>query len=301
MSKMKVDLPFYLDYGPVSCWGFSSVGASHLEENLPCQDRCKVVMSTGKYNMIIAAMADGLGSCDLSHYGADYAVETATTYLKNELDTYMKDEEYTDENLLKLLNHAMQEAKDAVSKKAEDMEQLEYLFQSTLTIALYNSYKLYIAHCGDGGVIVLKDDGTLSLVSQRNKGNTVVSVTPLQAGSEFWQIFKVEGNVNAIIMATDGVLDGFVGKDADYNRIYYPFIQPALESDTSSSEIAAYYYRYLNSESYCQHVTDDKTLMVIANQKELKHGEKYTFDEKGWNQETKQLQKEKRRKLFNFL
>lgn len=213
----------------ITYWGFSQRGESHIKNGLPCQDRCKVLVSNGVRPVIIAAIADGVGSCALSHYGASIATEASTALLKEELDSH-PDGKFVDKVVGDLLRGAMQCAYDAVKRSAEEMEQLEYSFQSTLTIALYDGNTLYISHAGDDGVVVITDDGKLELVTTRIKGEEASSVYPLQAGPQYWQVFKVDQHVNGFVMATDGVLDAFVRGEKEGNRIYYPFIQPAFET-----------------------------------------------------------------------
>ena len=277
----------------ITYWGFSQRGESHIKNGLPCQDRCKVLVSNGVRPVIIAAIADGVGSCALSHYGASIATEASTALLKEKLDNYPSGE-FEDKIVGDLLRDAMQYAYDAVKRAAEEMEQLEYSFQSTLTIALYDGNTLYVSHVGDDGVVVITDDGKLELVTTRIKGEEASSVYPLQAGPQYWQVFKVNQNINGFVMATDGVLDAFVRGEKEGNRIYYPFIQPAFETKQKSEkkvqEILGFYYTYMHSEKYRQSVTDDLTMVVITNQRELCNKKLPVFDEEEWNAKTEEYQ-----------
>lgn len=277
----------------ITYWGFSQRGESHIKNGLPCQDRCKLLVSNGSRPIIIAAIADGVGSCALSHYGASIATEAATALLKEELDNY-PNEKLEDKVVGDLLRGAMQYAYDTVKKSAEEMEQLEYSFQSTLTIALYDENTLYISHAGDDGVVVVTDDGKLELVTARIKGEEASSVYPLQAGSQYWQVFKVDRHVSGFVMATDGVLDAFVRGEKEGNRIYYPFIQPAFETKQKNEkkvkEILEFYYTYMSSEKYRQSVTDDLTIVVVTNQGDFGDKKLPVFDEEEWNAKTEEYQ-----------
>lgn len=277
----------------ITYWGFSQRGESHIKNGLPCQDRCKVLVSNGVRPIVIAAIADGVGSCALSHYGASIATDASTVFLKAELDN-RTDEKFEDKVVGDLLRGAMQCAYDAVKKSAEEMEQLEYSFQSTLTIALYDGNTLYISHAGDDGVVVVTDNGELELVTTRIKGEEASSVYPLQAGSHYWQVFKVDQHVNGFVMATDGVLDAFVRGEKEENRIYYPFIQPAFETKQKNEkrvqEILEFYYTYMGGDQYRQSVTDDLTMVVVTNQSELCNKNLPVFDEEEWKAKTKEYQ-----------
>lgn len=284
-------VPFLGIIQDITYWGFSQRGESHIKNGLPCQDRCKVFVSNNRHPVLISAIADGVGSCALSHYGAAIATESSTTFLKEKLDNY-PDEKLEDKVAGDLLRGAMQCACDTVQKSAEEMEQLEYSFQSTLTIALYDGDTLYISHAGDDGVVVITEEGKLELVTSRIKGEEASSVYPLQAGMQYWQVFKVDRVVNGFVMATDGVLDAFVKGEQEGNRIYYPFIQPAFETKQKSEkdikEIIDFYYDYMSGGKYRQSVTDDLTMVVVTNQRKLTKKNFPAFDESEWKAKTEE-------------
>ena len=277
----------------ISYWGFSQRGESHKQNGSPCQDSC-LARPVKNTPFLIVAMADGLGSCALSHYGAEYSAQFAAEYLENLLTQFHGPME--DKYMGELLRAAMQHAYEKVKNLAEDMKQLEYSFQSTLTLTVYDGNTLYISHVGDGGILVLTEDGLLELVTARLKGEEASSVYPLQAGPNFWQVFKIDRRVNAFIMATDGVLDAFVGDSREANRIYYPFIEPALTqvgSDTASvHKIQQFYYQYMEGEEYRRVVTDDLTLIAVTNLSRLSENKLPDFDKDEWDRNTMEYQKE---------
>lgn len=277
----------------VAYWGFSQRGESHKQKGSPCQDRC-IARAVRNTSFLIVAMADGLGSCALSHYGASVSVRSAVDFLEDSLARICGSAE--DAYMGELLRTAMQYAYEEVKSMAEDMEQLEYSFQSTLTLAVYDGDTLYISHVGDGGIIVLTEEGILELVTARLKGEEASSVYPLQAGPNFWQVFKVDRRVNAFIMATDGVLDAFVGGTREANRIYYPFIEPALTyAGTDLAEvqkIQQFYYQYMAGTEYRKTVTDDLTIIVVTNLDRLSENKLPDFDRNEWDRKTKDYQKD---------
>lgn len=277
----------------VAYWGFSQRGESHNQNGSPCQDCC-IARSVRNTSFLIVAMADGLGSCALSHYGASFSVHSAVDFLEDSLAQICRPVE--DAYMGELLRAAMQHAYDEVKNMAKDMGQLEYAFQSTLTLAVYDGDTLYISHVGDGGIIVLTEDGILELVTARLKGDEASSVYPLQAGSDFWQVLKVDRRVNAFIMATDGVLDAFVGGPREANRIYYPFIEPALTYAGTDLEavrkIQQFYYQYMAGEKYRKIVTDDLTLIVVTNLDRFSENKFPDFNRDEWDRKTEDYQKE---------
>ena len=286
----------------ITYWGFSQKGESHKNNGLPCQDCCQVLVSGDDTPIIIAVIADGVGSCALSHYGAETAVKSSAEFLKKKLDA-CPDKKFEDREIGNLLREAMQCAYDSVQKMAEKMDQLEYSFQSTLTIAIYNGTDLYISHAGDGGVVALTEERKLELVTSRIKGEEAGSVYPLQAGSGCWQVFKVSSHVNGFVMATDGVLDKFVQGEKVGNGVYYPFIQPAFEVKQKErrdvEETANFYYNYMAGEEYRKAVTDDLTLVVVTNRRELKSKKNFpVFDEKAFYMKIREYQAKIKRALY---
>lgn len=283
--------PFFGEIAGLTYWGFSQQGESHVKNGLPCQDRCKVVVSDTYRPVIIAAIADGVGSCALAHYGAAIATESSTSFLKEVFDKN-DSEEFADKWVGDTLRAAMHFALQSVKEAAENMEQLEYSFQSTLTIAIYDGNTLYIAHAGDDGVVALTEEGEVELVTSRIKGDEASSVYPLQAGSSHWQVLKVDRYVNGFVMATDGVLDAFVRGEKEGNRIYYPFIQPAFETRQKKvdrvKKTMDFYYDYMSSQEYRASVTDDLTMVVVTNQQYANKKNMPVFDEEEWNAKTKE-------------
>ena len=277
----ELDPPVYGITGGVSYWGFSQKGESHIKNGAPCQDRC-VIDVVNSSPLIIAGIADGVGSCMLSHYGAATATRSAMDYLKKELIAYngSLDDAYVGD----LLRSAMMCAYEAVRKEAEELEQLEYSFQSTLTLAIYDGSTLFFSHAGDDGIVAIFEDGTMDLATVRKKGEEAGSVVPLQGLD--WETRK-STNVSAFVMATDGVLDAFVGGEVEGNRIYYPFIEPAVTpgqlTDARVKEIAEFYYQYMAGPEYRSKVTDDLTMVVVANQKKITAENLPKFDKDAWD------------------
>lgn len=294
--------PFYGEIAGLTYWGFSQQGESHIESNLPCQDRCRVVVSDAKHPVIIAAIADGVGSCALSHYGAAIATESATSFLKeifDENDSDQFEDKWVGDTLRAAMHHALQ----SVKRASEEMEQLEYSFQSTLTIAIYNGDILYISHAGDDGIVALTEEGRVELVTSRIKGEEASSVYPLQAGPSYWQVLKVDRYVNGFVMATDGVLDAFVRGEKEENRIYYPFIQPAFEvrqkKVTQVKETMDFYYDYMSGQEYRSVVTDDLTIVVVTNQKSMNKKNMPVFDKEEWQVKTKEYKERVNAALYS--
>ncbi len=284
----------------ISIFGFSQKGESHITSGKPCQDRSAARFLSD--SCVIAAVADGVGSCALSDYGADTAVRTSLDYLEEQLTPYLKDPDFRPDAPLmgRVLREMMRHAYDQVERRAEEMEQMLFSFQSTLTVAVYTGATLFFAHAGDDGIVVVNDEGKYEMVTSRHKGEEASSVYPLQ-NTPTWQFGMVD-HVIGFILATDGVLDAFVRSEAENNRIYYPFIEPAFSAPLSNKEATADacsdWYTYMQSPAYRSSVTDDLSFVCVVNQEAKKTAKSPEFDISEWNKASEDYEMRKKSALY---
>ncbi len=286
----------------ISGFCFSQQGESHLLRDTPCQDRCKMRLLE-EQSIYIVAIADGVGSCELSDFGADAATDAVVDYLYVTIYTLFEKEGITkiDKTIAgRILREALQAAFTAVEEKAAEIQQILYSLQSTLTVAIYDGTDLYFGHAGDDGIVALTEHGELKMVTMRHKGEESSSVYPLQNKST-WQ-FGMVNDVAGFVMATDGVLDSFVSSEAEENRIYYPFIEPifttALTSQDDVARLTQSYFEMMKEAAYRQNVRDDLTLACVVNQEKLKTTVIPTFDKEEWNRQSTEYARKRRAALY---
>lgn len=284
----------------ISVFCISQQGESHIKNNLPCQDRSGFRWVNKQ--IVIASIADGVGSCQLSDYGAETAVKSSLDFLEEFLKVEMNQPGFvfdTPSRMKMGLSDAMQYAFDSVEKRAEKLEVLSYSLQSTLTLAVYDGTTLYFAHAGDDGIVALDKDGIYAMVTARIKGEEASSVFPLQ--SKQWTYGKVNNTVG-FVMATDGVLDAFVRPESENNRVYYRFIEPVFYTSQTDAESAKSncndWDEYLKTEAYRNAVTDDITFVGVVNQKAIQKSQKPVFDDEAWNKQTAEYEKKRRNALY---
>ena len=271
-------------FGNIGLFGFSSVGQNHKKNGTPGQDANYIKVVNNNHNVVIASIADGVGSCVLSHYGSSIATKTATDYLAN-IFHYIDIKKIDDKSIGELIRGAMRKALEEVEKEANLHQQLPYSYQSTLTTAIYDGDSLYFGHIGDDGIIALTKNGLLQMVTQRHKGDEASSLFPLQSGEKHWQVSKVSEPVDGIIMVTDGVLDAFVTNEVIGNLVYYPFFESAFKNNYSqngSYALGQHYLNRMNQSDFRQLVTDDLTFVSIVNPERIKSNP-YKFDSVGYN------------------
>lgn len=287
-------------YNPeFSAFAISLQGLSHVKKGTPCQDYSDVRIMENR-GLVIGGIADGLGSCPLSHWGAYIAVTEALDYVENAVR--MLGSQLKEEQIHIILNEAFETAARKVEEAADQAMQAVRNFQSTLTVALYDGSSLYCCHVGDDGVVAQTESGVVKLATRRLKGEEASSVYPLQTGK--WEITKLT-SAAGFVMATDGVLDAFAMMYPDFNkinyfnRIYYPFMEPAIYGLAGRNRKAAaedtleYYKRYLSSPGYQSKVTDDLTLVAVIAPDILSRSKHPEFSIDTWNRIEKESERKK--------
>lgn len=301
LPKIILPEPSWAFSNDISVFCFSQQGESHIKNNIPCQDRSgfKIIDD----NIIITAIADGVGSCSLSDYGAEVAINSSLSFLEQYFISECKQDSFEFDNptkMGKVLREMMRFAFENVEKRAVELQQLSYSFQSTLTVAAYDGNTLYFAHAGDDGIVALNKMGTYALVTSRHKGDEASSVYPLQSQNT-WQFGKVNDTV-AFVMATDGVLDAFVRPLTENNRVYFPFIEPVFSNsqanDDDVKQTCYDWYEYMASPSYRASVTDDLSFIGVVNQGAIKTSVKPKFEINKWEQQTKEYQERRKAALY---
>lgn len=277
-----------------SAFALSLRGASHVKTGAPCQDYSDIREISGGW--LLAGIADGVGSCKLSHWGAYIAVNTALDYLEHRLESTPQG--LAENQIPVILDRAFQKALEQVEAVADRALTAVGNLQSTLTVALYNmDGTLHFCHIGDGGIVAQRQDGTVSLVTERMKGEEANSVYPLQTGTG-WKYGK-EKSIAAFTMATDGVLDEFAmdfPKMTYFHQIFYPMMEAAVYSmqPRGSSDQAGAALRGIKEElfltpDYQKRVTDDITFVAVVSQPLLRRAKHPQFDRQIWEQELQKV------------
>ena len=160
-----------------------------------------------------------------------------------------------------------------------------------MTGAVYVGDTLYFGHIGDDGIVALYSNGKYEMITDRHKGEEANSVFPLRE-EDTWQFGKCNDVASCVLM-TDGVLDFCVDSIAMNNRVFYPFLEPALtETEKDEKTQQSEWENYLAGKSedfpdFRKIVTDDISFVVIQNVDQLKEMElPIPFDSKKWEEDT---------------
>ena len=287
--------------GTFSAVAASAQGRSHKRSGIPCQDANALrILPEG---IVLAAIADGVGACPLSHFGAQCAVAAALDALEAAV-AELPDKEAALRDatrLQELLRSSMLAAKAAVSALAKEKAASELDLASTLTVTVFDGSHLHCGHIGDDGAVVQYADGSYEAVTQRCKGGpdaAANSVEPLQTAPERWTFVSAEKPVAGFLLCTDGILNSFV---PEKGGLFYPFLQSFLYGTLSEGEqtpekaartLAENTRELFDSEMLAGRTEDDLTAVVVVQRDALQNSPVPEFDPAQWMAEQEALRRE---------
>lgn len=179
---------------------FTEEGSSHRSRGVGNQDACRVERHDPH---CLAFLADGMGSARYGGAAAGIAVGVGLDMARCAL---VPQRGIDDESGRAAVQAAFSSAYGALQRTARNERELNALL-STLMAVYYNERTgcLHFGYCGDGGLIVLGDDGRMRLATPPHKGQTAFQTTSL-LDFESWTFGTIE-RVRAWAMLTDGLFD----------------------------------------------------------------------------------------------
>ena len=290
-------------------------GESHIKRDVPCQDFSavqRITLPRTRQELVIAAMADGVGSCDYADQGAQMAVESAVSAAAGFLeamDETLADDASFDVNayMADILRKSFHAALDSVEQLAAEKELPFIEFDSTLTLTVYDGDYVWFAHCGDDGIVALYRDGSYEMITRRHKDPVDPMYMIPFSMKEYWQFGRTEKKTASYAMMTDGVLDHCVDIAAMNHRVYFPFLRPALTSVMRTEEdveaARADWDEYLGGSdkypvSFRTEVTDDITFVIVQNPDAVADLPEIIFDFDRWQQDSARRKREVQELLF---
>ncbi len=248
----------------IYAYGVTQQGAYHIKNNVVCQDAHKIIKCSD--NMVIAAVADGLGSEEHSDVASKTASEFSTEYCSNHIKS-----DSTEEEILEIIKDSFELSQNKIEQIAmengHDLDQ----YDTTLSLAILIDDCLYYGHSGDSGIIAMTTDGKFCKVTEQQR-DSEGRVLPLFFGEEKWIIRKYDNPVVSVFLATDGmyeILFPVYIRDEDvsiYAALAKFFMEPKSLKIEAEGEGAVQekISKFMGNISAAQ-VNDDKTVAVIMN------------------------------------
>lgn len=281
----------------IKAFNITQQGERHIQKEVVCQDYSgleRVHLEKVDEDIIVAAVADGVGSCKFSQFGSKKAVESCLKCIKFNMNNL---NELSDDKILNIIQHGFHFSLSEISKLAEK-EEIPFLeYDTSLCVAVYVKNTVYYGQAGDSGIVVLYNDGQYEMITKRHKGEEANSLYPLRDKIE-WEFGKSSKEVASLVLMTDGVLDFCVDSDAMNNRVFFPFLEDALtEKDKEENKQKEEWSEYLAGKSedfpdIRKDITDDISFVVVQNTEMLKKIPPVIFDEETWKEDSAKRKKE---------
>jgi hypothetical protein len=241
-------------------------GASHLRNDLPCQDANGFLEVSGA---LVCALADGAGSACRADLGSKLAVDAALDYF------------------LGFFLRSGASGADARLDSRCGMEMLEYVrrriaieayeqaasftdYASTLLVAVVTPQRVALYQVGDGLWCVSRN-GVMAAMTWPTGGEHASETTfvTCESASKVLQFETLEGEFDALFGMTDGVerLALNVCGRVPHPGFFAPLARELQKTGASifSNQLA----QLLASEAVCRRTDDDKTLAIILHEPNL--------------------------------
>lgn len=181
-------------------------GKAHVRQQIPCQDKTKTAFGNDTY---VIALADGAGSVELSHFGAECVVNSISELFISEFDSLF---DTNDGRLVKVA--IMEKLLSSIKKEATLLECNVRDLASTLLVVAVKNDQFIIAHIGDG-VIGYLDGENLKVASAPSNGehaNETYFVTSKDA-INVMRLFKGQlKNIAGFVLMSDGTEQSLYNK-----------------------------------------------------------------------------------------
>jgi len=285
----------------IYAYGISVQGTYHIKNNnIPCQDYHHIVKCGD--DLVVAAVADGLGSVTYADVGSKIAATISVKYCTEKIVHLSNSDD-----ILGAIKESFDLAQQSIEKEAKDKGHSINEYDTTLTLAIMRDDTLYYGHSGDSGIIALTVEGLYEQVTtqQRDEDGCVF---PLFFNDQW--IFRQYGKkVCSVLLATDGMFETFFPfliKDKPINihvRLARFFMDNKIlcidkcGEEQIKSQIEDFIVGIPD-----EHVNDDKTIVVMVNTSiEPTLQAKEYYIEPDWAELKKKYDEEWKRKAYPHL
>ena len=247
-------------------------GTSHAKTDAPCQDSSSVGEDAPD-GILVAAVADGAGSAELSADGSRIAARAATQTAARLLRLHVPP--FYEGVLEEILQESVQAARTELEAEAQRQKKPLREFATTLIVAICASEITGAAQIGDGAMVTAdkpmpQDDegGGYTLFSAPQRGEYANATNFIT--SDNWQdsldISMQYGGISRLAMFTDGI-QAIALSSADNNAPHAPFFDPLFrwaENQEDASAAGSSLAAFLSSPRVTARADDDLTLLLAV-------------------------------------
>jgi len=247
-------------------YSVSESGTDHIKNGVPCQDYCHIAKCSK--DIVIAAVADGLGSALYSDVAAKKAAEVSVNYCKEKIA--LLDNLENINTVLTIIRESFNLAQDSIEKEAKDKGHSINEYDTTLTLGVMYRDMLYYGHSGDSGIIALTVEGSYEQVTkqQRDEEGKVFCLF----FRDKWIFNRYEKEVCSVLLATDGMFETFFPCYIENEPInirvtlaqYFMDNRTLRIDEFGEDKIETQKKDYILNISD-KEVSDDKTIVVMVN------------------------------------
>lgn len=237
-------------------------GTSHLKIPLPCQDAHAYRALDDA--ILVAAVADGLGSARYAEAGAQLAASQAVSYVEQSLAAAVPGDEAA---WVQLARDSFLAACARLETEAQTNQAAVRDYATTLILAILTPGWLVTGHIGDGAVVADLEDSGLALVS-RPQNEEYANVTYPLTMADMLTVAEFKASpvqVKALALMTDGMQHVSI-HTAD-NTPHPPFFAPLFRQLSGVKDLPRACQNlagFMASDQICAHTDDDKTLVLIG-------------------------------------
>ena len=247
-------------------------GTSHAKIGQPCQDSSSVGEDAPQ-GMLVAAIADGAGSAELSADGSRIVADAATRRAARLMRLHVQpfDEDVLEEILNEAVHYARKELEVEACRREKELKS----FATTLVVAICTPEITGAAQIGDGAMVTADkrmpqddEDGGYTLFSAPQRGeyaNTTNFIT-----SSGWQntldVRTRRSGASRLAMFTDGIQSMALNAASD-NTPHTPFFDPLFswaDKQEDASAAASSLAAFLSSPRVTARADDDLTLLLAV-------------------------------------
>jgi hypothetical protein len=196
------------------------IGKSHAERHILCQDRA---IATTKGEIIILAVADGMGFYDHAELGAEFAVnyvkehgERLMEYVELDQRENSKEAAWVSEDakvtFTKELHRIMKTLKDDIVDYAEKIGTSPENLHATLSFSLIDSEHFLNVSIGDSPIYTLTKDGPMFLDGndngrERDNLNQTFSIVDMDYSIDYMEVQAgLTKNLRSVLITSDGAI-----------------------------------------------------------------------------------------------